>query len=189
MKFLSNCLIFLLIICLGYVVSTGTNHGSFLFESGMIYSSGHKVTVSFSGGVKNEGEYMVESGTSLHDALYRAGGLEKDADTSMIDFDMLILSDCEIHIPKLVTDITRAEVEYEFSSDSHILKCNINTATSEQISHLPGIGESIAERIVGYREKNGNFSSPDDLLKVKGVGKITLSKIKDYITFGGEKDK
>ena len=51
---------------------------------------------------------------------------------------------------------------------------NINTASIEQLMTLDGIGESYAERIIEFREKNGTFQSPEDLLKIKGIGEKTL---------------
>lgn len=53
-------------------------------------------------------------------------------------------------------------------------KVNINTATREQIMTLKGVGASYADRIIEYRDKNGPFQSPEDLLKVKGIGEKTL---------------
>ncbi|MFZ1986198.1 MAG: helix-hairpin-helix domain-containing protein [Desulfatitalea sp.] len=53
-------------------------------------------------------------------------------------------------------------------------KVNINTATREQLMSLSGIGASYADRITEYREKNGPFQAPADLLKVKGIGEKTL---------------
>ena len=58
---------------------------------------------------------------------------------------------------------------------------NINTATVEQLMTLDGIGESYAARIVEFREKNGTFQSPEDLLKVKGIGEKTLDLNKGRI--------
>jgi len=60
-------------------------------------------------------------------------------------------------------------------------KVNINTANQEQLMSLKGIGESYAQRIIEYREKNGPFQSPEDLLKVKGIGEKTFEAIKDNI--------
>jgi competence protein ComEA len=60
-------------------------------------------------------------------------------------------------------------------------KININTATQEQLMSLKGIGASYADRIIEYREKNGPFQTPEDLLKVKGIGDKTLETIKDNI--------
>jgi len=59
---------------------------------------------------------------------------------------------------------------------------NINQATVKELIKLPGIGKVTAERIIVFREANGPFVSIDDLLKVNGMGKKTLAKIKDQIS-------
>ena len=61
---------------------------------------------------------------------------------------------------------------------------NLNTATAKELQVLPGIGPKIAERIVKYREKNGPFSSVDDLTKVKGIGQKKLEKIRPFLKVG-----
>lgn len=63
-------------------------------------------------------------------------------------------------------------------------KININTATAEQLTMLPGIGMTYAKRIVEYREKYGPFLFTKDITKVRGVGKTKYEAIKDYITVG-----
>ena len=62
---------------------------------------------------------------------------------------------------------------------------NINTATSEQLQTLPSIGPVIAERIITYRNENGNFASVTDLLNVSGIGEKTLETLFDLVTTGG----
>ena len=64
-------------------------------------------------------------------------------------------------------------------------KLNINAATEADFALLPGIGETLAERIVAYRQQNGLFSSIDDITHVKGIGADTFTKISQYITVGG----
>ena len=49
---------------------------------------------------------------------------------------------------------------------------------------LPGIGETLASRIIEYRETVGPFRQTEDLLKVKGIGRACLSDIRDYIMIG-----
>ncbi len=61
-------------------------------------------------------------------------------------------------------------------------KLNLNTADAQTIqSELSGIGEAKAQAIVAYREANGPFSSVDELLEVKGIGKSLLDKNRDKL--------
>ncbi|MBI2673980.1 MAG: helix-hairpin-helix domain-containing protein [Candidatus Zambryskibacteria bacterium] len=61
---------------------------------------------------------------------------------------------------------------------------NINTAGSDELQTLNGIGPAYAQRIIDYRTQNGPFTTIDDIKKVSGIGEVTFSKIKDYITVG-----
>lgn len=60
-------------------------------------------------------------------------------------------------------------------------KININQAMESEIARLPRIGPVLAQRIVAYRLEHGPFQSTGDLLKVKGIGKKTLTKIEAYL--------
>lgn len=59
---------------------------------------------------------------------------------------------------------------------------NINTASIPELSMLEGIGEGIAEKIVEYRTKHGNFEVIQDIMKVSGIGDKKFEAIKSYIT-------
>ena len=59
---------------------------------------------------------------------------------------------------------------------------NLNSATVAQLEALPGIGRATAERIVEYRQKNGNFKKPEDLMNVRGIGEKSFLKLKPLIT-------
>lgn len=61
------------------------------------------------------------------------------------------------------------------------LVIDINTASVRELQKLNGIGEVTANAIVAYRGENGAFTSPEDLLNVRGIGQATLEKILPYI--------
>lgn len=66
-------------------------------------------------------------------------------------------------------------------------KVNINAASVEELSALPGIGNVLAQRIVDYRSESGPFRKIDDLMNVTGIGEKKIDTIKQYITIGGSK--
>ena len=62
---------------------------------------------------------------------------------------------------------------------------NINTADSQSLQTLPGIGQVLAQRIIDYRTQNGPFQTAGDLMNVSGIGEKKLEAILDLITTGG----
>lgn len=69
--------------------------------------------------------------------------------------------------------------DIEAATDARI---NINTATAEELTVFSGIGETLSQRIVEYRQANGGFQSVNELLNVEGIGKETLENMRAYIT-------
>ena len=80
--------------------------------------------------------------------------------------------------PASVTIPEETQEEVKFPVD-------INSATSETLSALPGIGPTLAERILAYRNRNGKFQRPEELLNVDGIGPGKLEAILDYVITGG----
>lgn len=68
-----------------------------------------------------------------------------------------------------------------FNAQSNSQKVNINKATQTELETLPGIGPSIALKIINYRKENGKFKSIEDLKNVSGIGDNKFNQIKDYI--------
>jgi len=63
-------------------------------------------------------------------------------------------------------------------------KVNLNTASIEQLTTLPGVGPKLAARIVEYRQKSGTFRSTQELMNVKGVGEKNFVKIEAWLSVG-----
>jgi competence protein ComEA len=66
---------------------------------------------------------------------------------------------------------------------------NVNAASAADLQTVPGIGRSLAQRIVEFREKNGPFATVDDLVKVRGIGEKSIERLKPYLTVGSEKSR
>jgi len=66
------------------------------------------------------------------------------------------------------------------------VKVDINKATAQELSSLPGIGEKKAELIVAFRNEHGHFSSVDGLKEVDGIGKKTIEKLRELIFTDGQ---
>lgn len=82
----------------------------------------------------------------------------------------------------MVADQPTANIPYR---DETTGKININTASAEELTQLPGIGTTYAERIVEHREKYGPFLRIDEIKNIKGISDSRYEKIKNYITVGG----
>jgi len=62
---------------------------------------------------------------------------------------------------------------------------NINTASAAELERLPGVGPSLAARIVAHREENGTFRAVEDLMLVRGIGEKSFEKLAPYVAISG----
>ena len=65
-------------------------------------------------------------------------------------------------------------------------KVNINSAGADELALLPRVGAVVAKRIVDFREQNGRFSEPHELMLVEGIGEKTFELIEPWIALDGE---
>ena len=156
------------------------------------------VVVYVSGAVQQPGVYPLDPGSRVQDAIQTAGGLLPEADTQLLNLAAPLEDGSHIQVPaRPPTATPKLTPGLQATSKSgastplpvEILPTvpgliNINTATLEELDTLPGIGPSIAQRIIDYRTTNGLFATIEDIQNVKGIGPVTFEKIKDLITVG-----
>ncbi len=136
--------------------------------------------VYVSGAVLKPDVYSLPQGSILKDALIAAGGPGPDADLDSVNLAMPLKDGMHVFIPrKGETTPAAASV---ISSPTRSPLININTASQAELESLPGIGPTLARRIIEFRETHGPFNSIEDLKKVPGIGEATFSRLKDYIT-------
>jgi len=155
-----------------------------------------KIFVDVEGAVLSPGVVILDSGARIFEALEAAGGVLEGSETKYINLAAICSDGEKLYVPTEVEvneQNTGKEMEGLFETsmdltgnpDSSLTsspgKVNINTADSAELQTLTGIGPSMAERIIDYRNQNGKFSTVDQLTSVSGIGEKTLSKIYDKI--------
>lgn len=154
------------------------------------------------GAVKKPGVFSFKEGDKVIDAINMAGGLTKNGTTANINLSQKLKNEMVIYIftkSELTTKKTTTTTTKPVSTapckcetievnnclekeENNETKININTASIEDLSTLPGIGSSKAQAIIKYRNDNGNFTKIEDIKNVSGLGDALFDKIKDYIT-------
>lgn len=138
-----------------------------------------KVIVDIKGEVNQPGVYEMDASDRIHHVIDEAGGFTEDADQTQVNLAQRVQDEMVILVPKHGVGAALT-IDNELAGDSSG-KVRINYATKEEIETLNGIGPSKAEAILKYREENGFFQKPEDLLEVSGIGEKTLENFRDQI--------
>ena len=136
------------------------------------------ILIHVAGKVKKPDVYPLLQGSRVADAIKAAGGALKGVDTSEINLARVLVDGEQIYVG-YVSKISATNTK---STKKFTGTININRATKPEFDSLVGIGPVIAARIVTYRNQNGPFMAIEDLLKVSGVGPMTLAKIRSRLT-------
>ncbi|MEJ2012069.1 MAG: ComEA family DNA-binding protein [Anaerolineales bacterium] len=137
--------------------------------------------IHIAGAVKQPGVYHLPRPAIGLDALEAAGGALAEADLDRVNLAAELESGQRLYIPfSSADDIPRPQATPGLAVDS-ASQLNINTATVIELEGLPGIGPSLAGKIVEYRETHGFFNSEDELLDVSGIGPAKLDQLRDLI--------
>ena len=143
------------------------------------------IQVYISGAVQDPGVYPLRPGDRLVDALDAAGGAIEGADLNRVNLALRVQDEGYYYIPQegetppqVATD-TSAPAPGARPVDGGLV--NLNTASADVLSTLPGIGPGRAQAIVSYRQQNGPFASIEEITAVTGIGSGTYEKIRDLV--------
>jgi competence protein ComEA len=134
------------------------------------------------GEVVTPGVYQLTSGARVLDAVAAAGGFTKKADQTSINLVRPISDGEQIIVTSIGSDGSGYSQTGVGGAASGLTKININRATAQQLDALPGIGPTLAARIVDFRNANGGFDTVTDLGQVAGIGVKLLAQIVPLVT-------
>ena len=140
------------------------------------------VVVHVDGAVATPGVYELPAGARAADAVEAAGGLLDGADLTGVNLAAHVADGEKVHIPAegeeppataIVSGVTATGAQ-----DGVV---NINTADAAELATLPGVGEATAQAIIEDRERLGPFATPEDIMRVSGIGEKKYERMRDRI--------
>lgn len=161
-----------------------------------------EIVVSVQGLVHRPGLYRVLSGVRVGEALDTAGGVVEKASTYLLNLAEQAVDGMQITVDEQGSFITlpgnannsfggdktdsvgkrQTESSQEVAQDEAGSTVNVNTADASALESLPGIGPATAEAIIAWRESQGNFTSIEQLLEVRGIGPAKFETIKNLVS-------
>lgn len=147
------------------------------------------IKIHIFGEVKYNGVIELDKGARIDDAVKTAGGLTENADISKVNLAYELLDGQKLYIPA-VGELLQSNPKIIASENEEGIiesislkdeKININIATQTELETLPGIGPSLAYKIVDYREQNGKFKAIEDLKNVSGIGENKYNQIQGFV--------
>lgn len=164
-----------------------------------------KIVINVVGEVNNPGVVTLDEGARIIDAINAAGGKTEKADISEINLAYVLDDGIRLYIPSFsemkekklenstnskdtissdagISNIVMEEVAVENKNTNEVRKININKASKEELKQLSGVGDSVAQAIIDYRQKNGKFNAIEDIKKVPGIGESKFHNIEKMIS-------
>ena len=163
------------------------------------------VRIHVAGAVFRPGVYTVSSSARVVDAVKAAGGATSRADLERINLAQTIVDTEQVFVPFRSSRTTKITVAPRLRpsrttnpvsvptfpgalpivgmpTTTATPLINLNSATSDQLDTLPGVGPSTAKAIISYRNRKGPFGKVEDLLNVPGIGPSKVAAIRDQVT-------
>ncbi|MCL1936193.1 MAG: helix-hairpin-helix domain-containing protein [Defluviitaleaceae bacterium] len=147
-----------------------------------IENTKNTIIIFISGEVENPNVFELPYGSRVIDAIEIAGGATDNADINKINLARIISDSEHIIIPHYTEQNIVTEMQNTQNTNNSSGLININTADSATLQNLPGIGPSISQNIIRYREQHGNFTSIEQIQNVNRIGQNIFNGIRDLIT-------
>jgi competence protein ComEA len=125
--------------------------------------------------VANPGIYSVDAGGRVFDAIFAAGGFTELADQASVNLAR------EVSDGEQVLILTTGQTAAPGSAKASQL-LSLNRASQAELEQLPGVGPTLAGRMLDWRTANGGFKKKEDLMKVSGIGPKLFASMKDLVT-------
>jgi competence protein ComEA len=146
--------------------------------------------VHVAGAVRRPGVYRLRPGARIDDAVRQAGGPKPRADLSAVNLAAKAEDGRQVLVPERPPEGAGAAPAPAAASapaaaggaGAPAPPLNLNTATLEQLDTLEGIGPSLAQAILDFREENGGFGSVDELAQVPGIGEKRMASLREQVT-------
>ena len=148
--------------------------------SGESAQTSGEIMVHVDGAVARPGVYKLLSGSRVNDVIAAAGGLTGVAESAKINLAAKVSDGQKVHIPG-VNDTVSSGSGGQVSGVNDTVSSqgvSINSASESELDKLPGVGPVTAAKIIAGRP----YSTLDELVSKKAVGKATFEKIKDLIS-------
>lgn len=141
--------------------------------------------VYVAGEVRRPGLYRVPPGARGNDAVEKAGSFSSAADRAAVNLAEIVQDGEEIRVPRIGESAPRARKSVRKGGRKKRARVNVsvdvNSASAGELAQVPGLGATLAERIVAYRELNGPFASLDELADVSGFTPRRIDTLSRYL--------
>lgn len=177
----------------------------------LVPATGATIYVHVAGAVRKPGVYPLKTGTRIFQALRAAGGATDAANLESFNLAAPVEDGSKLYVPSQGEDTSESEINGNNIGQTNSMPLNsgltyrsrsnpgsnrtvsnkfktpgegyvdINSAGETELTRLPGVGPSTAAKIVEYRNSIGRFSSPQQLMDVKGIGPKKFAKMQPFI--------
>lgn len=146
-----------------------------------------EIVVHVAGAVMRPGVYRLAIGSRVDDAVRAAGGGLGTAALNSLNLARILADGEQVYVltaEEVASGLGEPATQSGGAGGGSSDKVNINQASAEELDALPGVGPSTAQKIVDDREANGPFATPEDLMRVPGIGAKKFESLREFVVCG-----